>query len=290
MADSAAKLAFSSIRNYLHGIATTQMELGYPNPLLQSPLIWRMFKAIKRIQGQHVVRKRLPITVKILTQINSLFDTSKEVDLCMRAAMWLGTCGLLRAGEFVTKPSTRHTLKQHHLSFFDSNNREINPLHLHGQLPAYMSLRIEQSKTDPFRQGTNVVIANERAIEYMLAYLQFRNKPFSRLPLFVGDNGQALTAGALVKFTQSLIDRAQIPNAHLFLGHSFRKGGATSLHEAGHPDSLIKIMGRWASFAFATYIDTPLHMIIAAGRSLRKVEAINSIASSRTFWDVNNLQ
>ena len=103
----------------------------------------------------------------------------------------------------------------------------------------------------------------------------------ARQPLFVGNDGQALTASALVKFTQALIEKANIPNAHLFLGHSFRKGGATSLHEAGHPDSLIKIMGRWASFAFATYIDTPLHMIIEAGRSLRKV--VHSTCCNKTF-------
>ena len=90
----------------------------------------------------------------------------------------------------------------------------------------------------------------------------------------------------IAKFTQSLIQRANIPNAHLFLGHSFRKGGATSLHEAGYPDSLIKIMGRWSSFAFATYIDTPLRMIIEAGRSLlTKVDTNRS-----SFWDVSNLQ
>ena len=67
----------------------------------------------------------------------------------------------------------------------------------------------------------------------MLNYLQFRNQSLNRLPLFVGADGQALTAGALVKFTQSLIEKANIPNAHLFLGYSFHKGGATSLHEAG---------------------------------------------------------
>lgn len=117
-----------------------------------------------------------------------------------------------------------------------------------------MSIRLDQSKTDPFRHGTNVIISNQIAIGHMISYLQFRNQRLSRLPLLVGNDGQALTASALVKFTQSLIDRANIPNAYLFLGHSFRKGGATSLHEAGHPDSLIKIMGRWASFAFATYI------------------------------------
>jgi hypothetical protein len=91
MADSASKLRYTSIRHYLHGIATTQLEYGFPNPLTQSPLIWRMFKAIKRLQGQQVVRKRLPITVSILTKIEPLFDKTNTHDLCMRAAMWLGT-------------------------------------------------------------------------------------------------------------------------------------------------------------------------------------------------------
>lgn len=90
------------------------------------------------------------------------------------------------------------------------------------------------------------------------------------------------SASALVKQTQSLIQRAGIPNAHLFLGHSFRKGGATSLPEAGHPDSLIKMMGRWSSFAFATYIDTPLHMLIEADQSLRKLD-MNHVASQHVF-------
>ena len=79
MADSIDKLSYSSIRHYLHGIATTQQELGYPNPLTRSPLLWRMFKAIKRIQGKQVVRQRLPITVKILAQIDPLFDTIKRI-------------------------------------------------------------------------------------------------------------------------------------------------------------------------------------------------------------------
>jgi hypothetical protein len=136
----------------------------------------------------------------------------------------------------------------------------------------------------------------------MLAYVQCRNQSLARMPLFVGQNGQPLTASGLVKFTQDFIQRAHIPNAHLFLGHSFRKGGATSLHEAGHPDSLIKIMGRWSSFAFATYIETPLRMIIAAGRSLREVErqsvasaaaaagSSNALSSCSSSWDVYDLQ
>ena len=137
--------------------------------------------------------------------------------------------------------------------------------------------------------STDVVVSNPTAIKYMLAYLQRRRQTMQRSPLFVGDNGQALSASALVTRLQALIERAHIPNAHLFLGHSFRKGGATSLHEAGHPDSLIKMMGRWASFAFATYIDSPLAMLIAAGQSLEEVEQPAVLPSADSFWDVNDL-
>ena len=209
--------------------------------------------------------------------------------------MWLGTCGLLRAGEFVTKPTTRYNLKLQHLTFHDVNHNILDPHHLNNdrEYPHYMSVRLEQSKTDPFRQGTSVIISNSSAIDYMLVYLHRRNQRLARQPLFAGHDGQALSAAALVKFAQSLIQRANIPNAHLFLGHSFRKGGATSLHEAGHPDSLIKIMGRWASFAFATYINTPLQMIIEAGRSLQKKVDNESHVTTKhhsSSWDVSNLQ
>ena len=42
--------------------------------------------------------------------------------------------------------------------------------------------------------------------------------------------------------------------AHLFSGHSFRKGGAQSLADAGVAPHVIKTMGRWASWCFALYI------------------------------------
>ena len=283
MADSATKLRYSSIRNYLHGIATTQLELGYPNPLHQSPLVWRMFKAIKRLQGHHVVRKRLPITVSILSQIDPLFDPKNNLHVCMRAAMWLGTCGLLRAGEFVTKPTTKSALKIYHLTFHSIDGKAL--------LPSVDSHCASSSPRQILstRACTNVTISNPHAIEYMLQYLEGRNTKLARQPLFVGSDGNALSARELVKFTQSLIDKANIPNSHLFLGHSFRKGGATSLHEAGQPDSLIKLMGRWSSFAFASYIDTPLHMLLEAGRSMSRTDTMR-VQTNNSFWDVYNLQ
>ena len=85
-----------------------------------------------------------------------------------------------------------------------------------------MTLRLEQSKTDPFRHGTNVILSNPRAIRYMIAYLQHRNQYLARLPLFAGSNGQPLSTAALVSFTQDMIKRSNIPNAHLFISQRRR--------------------------------------------------------------------
>lgn len=285
MADSADKLRFPSMRVYMHAIATTQVELGYPSPLHASPLVWRMFRAIKRLQGQSVARTRLPITVSVLRKLDPLINEADTLHCCMRAAMWLGTTGLLRSGEFTRKPRGNPPPQLQHLTFHNEAGSTLDPLRLNGERPHYMQLRLSASKTDPFRAGTTVTISHPRAMLYMLVYLRRRDLALSRMPLFAGADGQPLAAAALVPFTQALIARANIPNAHMFLGHSFRKGGATSLHEAGNPDSLIKAMGRWSSFTFARYIDTPLTMLIAAGHSMQKVELPSTCVLPSSFWE-----
>jgi len=111
-------------------ICPCRVRAPEPTVLIKVPMIlWRMFKSIKKIhwQGERVVRKRLPITVKILKQIDPLFDATQQTHLCMRAAMWLGTCSLLRSGEFTRKPTTKYTLKLNHLTFHSKDNVIIDP-------------------------------------------------------------------------------------------------------------------------------------------------------------------
>jgi integrase len=44
-------------------------------------------------------------------------------------------------------------------------------------------------------------------------------------------------------------------DASRYAGHSFRRGGATAMHIAGHPLAVIKKHGRWASDAVLDYLD-----------------------------------
>jgi hypothetical protein len=79
IADRASSLRFTTIRNYLHGINTTHIELGYKSPLSESPLVWKMYKAVKRLQGTDSTSMRLPITVELLKRNSYL----RLVEICM---------------------------------------------------------------------------------------------------------------------------------------------------------------------------------------------------------------
>ena len=45
------------------------------------------------------------------------------------------------------------------------------------------------------------------------------------------------------------------PNASLFTGHSFRRGGASHAFQAGIPGELIQICGDWASDSYKKYLE-----------------------------------
>ena len=267
IADSAANLTYSSLRVYLHGIGTTHVELGYNNPLNSSPLVWRMYKAVKRLQGSHAARVRLPITTAILDKLEAHQDMSNTEGCAIRAAMWLGTCGLLRSGEFATRDKNSNVLLRSHVTFWNAQHVEVTDA-LAASETSYVKVRLTQSKTDPFRAGVDVVIADHRAIAALLMYIAVTPGQPASDPLFKMADNRPLTVQTLVSRMQAMLINAGIADANAYVGHSFRRGGATSLHLAGTSDSVIRVMGRWKSFAFAAYVDTPLQMLIAASRAM----------------------
>ena len=289
MAHSAQKLTFATLRVYLHAVATTQVELGFKSPLSEEGSVWRMYRGIKRLQGAAARRQRLPITTNILDKLEGQQDTETLAGACVRAAMWLATCGLLRSGEVAYRSRDSVILRRKDLTFHDEDGLEIEDHQKHREA-SYMKLRLLQSKTDPFRQGVDIIIANDRAIAAMCDYLTIKRlSATDSNALFDVGGGACLTVSMLVAKTQSMLNKAGIVNAHLYKGHSFRKGGATSLHEAGMPDSLIKTMGRWLSFAFATYVSTSDKLLIKAGKAMTTARVLARKVcfdpSKITTWD-----
>lgn len=263
----ASKLAFGTIRVYLHGIATTHVELGFSSPLENGQLVWRMFDAIKRVQGAAAGKQKMPITTELLSQLEQGQKKDSVSGLGLRAAMWLGTCGLLRSGEFAVRGRASPVLQRGELKFMSADNKELTQAAA-WSTAAYMTVRLAQSKTDPFREGVLVVVSNERAVIAMAEYLSARGYCRADAPLFEASGGAPLDVTTLVKHTRCLLTGAGVEDASKYAGHSFRRGGASSLHHAGLPDSLIRVMGRWKSFTFARYVDVAPQAVIDAGRAM----------------------
>ena len=71
-------------------------------------------------------------------------------------------------------------------------------------------------------------------------------------PLFLLTSGDFLTRDIVIEVLQ-----AAFPGRRDINTHSFRIGGATALAQAGVPDYIIQIIGRWSSDSFLRYIRTP---------------------------------
>jgi len=259
--------------------------LSHPNPVSEESLVWRAYQGVKRLQGEDgQPKQRLPITVELLLQLERWQDVESLDGQLTRAAMWLGTCGLLRSGEFTVRNKNSAVVLRNHLTF---HNDYDSTLLLPSALAAYMSLRLTRTKTEQYGSGTVILVSHPKAISAILLSAS-HSRPDS--PLLRTASMHALSHSFLMQRVRALLLSAGVDNIDRYKGHSFRRGGATSLHLAGQPDSVIKAMGRWRSFTFATYVDTPPAVLLQAGRSMANSSAHGKSVTfaARQFedWDL----
>ena len=134
--------------------------------------------------------------------------------------------------------------------------------------PSCLQVFIKASKTDPFRQGCNILIGLGLpplcAVQAVVSYLALRgHRPG---PLFLLENGLPLTRSLVTDRLRAIPLSAGLPGD--FSSHSFRIGAATSAARACVPDHLIQVLGRWKRDAYKQYIRTPPDLITRAAKSL----------------------
>lgn len=128
--------------------------------------------------------------------------------------------------------------------------------------PDVILVNIKVSKTDGFRKGVTIRLAKSGAsICPFLALSRFLHySPGSNDPLFTFDDGSFLTRKTLTKVLNSLLQGTSYGTAH-FSSHCFRIGAATTAAANDIPDWLIKVLGRWSSNCYQTYIRTSVATI-----------------------------
>ena len=258
------KVKYETVKLYISAISNFYVEHNKPlraNSMLQ---LHRILKGIKRSSSSQQ-RTRRPITIHILSQISSLLRPtfSEELDTVMLwAAFTLAFFGFLRVSEF-TYSSAKTFLAVRDVTFIPNI-----------ATPTSIQVHIKQSKTDPFRQGTTLVIAKNHspvcAVTALREYLLQRDPADPEEPLFMLQNKEPPTRTILNANLRELLNILGYVETE-YAPHSFRIGAATTAAAANIPPWLIKTLGRWRSDCYELYIRTPRTIIQSVPKKLAAV-------------------
>lgn len=224
-------------RHYLFGIQSLLVEAGHHVPILRFKLVRRALKAWGKREGPTTTHSKLPVTVAVLRASVSSFSKRHHEDRVIWAMATLGVYGLLRCGEMTVD------------SFEPSRYPRFSDwsLHEHGTVGRF---RLPTSKSDVLHQGTYIYVgvnASETcpvtAMRSMILLAPFMWTTAS--PLFSFNGIHPVTRSAFLKKVRNHFN-ATLPSSTVS-GHSFRRGGAQSLYDAGVPLETIRDIGRWKS-------------------------------------------
>jgi site-specific recombinase XerD len=252
-----------SIKVYLSGIHFFFKLLhGQQCPNISNPQISLLIKGLQKTNPPRP-DSRQPLTIDILsicltTLRSGLFSPIKARTL--DAMFNLAFFGFLRVSEFTINsnfnPSIHPTFSD--LQIINSDTIRFN---------------IKQSKTDQLKHGHSIFIFNlptpiqpYQSLNFFLH--QRKSQITSSLdPLFIDDDNLPASRHWFQRNLKSILNSSGIPTKQ-FSSHSFRIGAATTAAQRGLSDHQIKMLGRWSSHAFETYVRSDLHNIRQAQQAL----------------------
>ena len=237
-----------TMKLYLTGIKSYQLDLGIDCTAFTNPRLECTLQGIKRDYSEPARRTRTPLTRPHLLHMLHHLGRSNYDDLTIRAGFTLAFASFLRIGEFTYKaidlqmgPSFQNWFLTKSCIRFIKNSK-------------HMELTLPASKTDPFRQGIELIIAGShdnacpvRAMKQLI--VRDTHRP-PQAPLFcVGRIAQQPFTREYVVQKLQTIGTSSGLGVGSWNGHSFRRGAATWAAEVGIPAAQIQTLGRWRSDA-----------------------------------------
>lgn len=223
-------------RSYLAGISTSLAEVGINVKPRRMPLVKRALLGLQRQPRTKASVPRLPITVSLLHSIARFVDLRRHEERTLWAMMTLATYGLLRSGEITLNPADQSRFPR----LADWRVSADGTL---------ASIHLPISKSDYAHNGTSVYVARNSscscpisAMQLMLSRTPFRTT--NQSPLFSLDGMRPISRFVFLRRVRILLTRAGI-DGRKYSGHSFRRGGAQSAHDAGLSVEHIQLIGRW---------------------------------------------
>lgn len=241
----AQRVSVATIKVYLAAVHQWHVQEQGTHPWATGLRLPLLLEGLRRLQQRQPVR-RTPVTVDILRQWREHFQLQHLRDATIWAALLLAFFGLLRKSEFTVSPgtpfdATRHLARQDVRFLYDS-----------AQVAVGMEVHVKFSKAHQTGCVQPVPIAARGddicpvgALQHLLTLCA--GPPDA--PLLCLPSGP-LTTPEFSRAFQTLTAATPSLRGAYFAPHSLRIGGAMALHEAGAPDSVLQLLGRWSSTAF----------------------------------------
>ena len=254
VASCAESLSGFTIQSYLSAIRHLHIINGMDSPIHEFERLRLVVRALKKRSGPK--RQRSPVTVGMLLSIKNILVKSSYNDTLFWSMLCTGFFGFMRLSEF--------TVDGKFNSEFDL---ALSDLTFSADLRS-ACLRIKSSKTDPFRQGTDILVGKTgSSLCPVAALLEFiRRRSSAEGPLFMFRNGKAASRVWFCKRFKLAVASTGIKGD--FTSHSLRIGAATQAANVGLSESIIKSLGRWSSDSFKLYIRTSRNAVIQASKSI----------------------
>lgn len=254
-----------SVRNYLSGVKLLHLMLGFEFPDLSAHELKVTLRGIERL-AQHRPHRAPPITPSLLSTLVSCGVDFDPSDVTFSCAFLFAFFLFARISNLVPElGATEHKR---------ICRGDVAPTH-YG-----LCVQFTWSKTIQF--GHRVLELPLVRVPYSplcpvrMFYLMCELVPApNSAPLFVlpsrSGRFKPVLKSHFVSVLRTRLQSAGVPQAHLFRGHSFRRGGTSWAFSSGIPGELIQVFGDWRSDAYKCYLDIsmPLKLRVSEGMVAR---------------------
>lgn len=234
-----------SIRNYLNGIKTMHLLLGYSVEHINSFIINLCLKGIARL-NPHCVKQAEEMTPEILLRVSEVLDFTSKDDRVYWCLFLFAFFLLARKSNLV--PSSSKDLSSGQF-LLRKNVQDLG-----------ICLMVTFTWTKTIQKGERtlklpLVPINRSVLCPVKAYKNMcKAIPASpKSALFLLSNGKVVTYYQFQKKLRQCLDMIGL-NSMQFSSHSFRRGAASLAFRAKIPADKIKMLGDWKSDCYRRYL------------------------------------
>ena len=239
-----------TIKNYISGVKTMNLILGYSADHLNSFIINLGLKGIAR-EHPHCIRQAKPITPNILLEIFSVLDMSKSENVVYWCLLLFAFFLFARKSNLV--PTVKTDLKEKKFLCHKDVECFENTLiiNMRWSKTIQFGVRILQTPLIAI-PGSN--LCPVAAYKHMCSLVKARSED----PLFKLSRDKCIFYKQYHAKLKSVIKQIGL-KPELYSTHSFRRGGCTYSFRSGMPADLIQLHSDWKSDAYKKSI-YPFHL------------------------------